>query len=146
MTHLNTNRRKPGNKGGRPRKIDKAVHRLSVRLTDGENLRFERMFERSGLRERSRYLKALIFQTPLKVVKVDKARMDYYIRLSDFHNQFRAIGNNYNQTTKAIKANFGETRGLQMLYRLEKATIELIGVSKEIAELTKEFEAKSIPN
>ncbi len=130
------------NKGGRPPKPDKALHRHSVRLTDEENLRFERMFEQSGLPERSRYLKALIFKTPLKVVKVDKAAMDYYIRLTNFYYQFQAIGNNYNQTTKAIKANFGAKRGLSMLYRLEKETIELVVLSKKIVELTREFEQR----
>ena len=142
MTEENNNRRRPANKGGRPRKADKATHRHSVRLTDEENLRFERMFGQSGLAERSQYLKALIFKTPLKVVKVDKAAMDYYVRLTNFYHQFQAIGNNYNQTTKAIKANFGEKRGLSMLYRLEKATIELIVLSKQIVELTKEFEQR----
>ncbi len=142
MTEQKNNRRKPDSKGGRPRKADKATHRHSVRLTDEENLRFEKMFEQSGLTERSRYLKAILFKTPLKVVKVDKATMDYYIRLTNFYHQFQAIGNNYNQTTKAIKANFGEKRGLQMLYRLEKATFELVVLSKQIVELTREYEHK----
>lgn len=86
--------------------------------------------------------KALIFKTPLKVVKVDKAAMDYYIRLTIFYHQFQAIGNNYNQTTKAIKANLGEKQGLSMLYRLEKATIELVVLSRKIVGLTREFESK----
>lgn len=129
-------------KGGRPRKPDKASHRHCVRLTDEENVRFERMFEQSGLPERSRYLKAVLFNTPLKVVKIDKAEMDYYIRLTNFYHQFQAIGNNYNQTVKAIKSNFGEQRGRQMLFRLEKTTIELIVLSKKIVELTREFEQR----
>ena len=130
------------NKGGRPPKANKAIHRHCIRLTDEENLRFERMFELSGLAERSKYLKAVLFKTPLKVVKVDKATMDYYIRLTNFYHQFQAIGNNYNQTTKAIKSNFGEKRGLNMLYRLEKATMELVGLSKKIVELTREYEQR----
>lgn len=133
--------RKP-NKGGRPRVADKAVHRYVVRLTDEENLRFVRMFEQSGLTEHSRYLKAVIFKTPLKIVKVDKATMDYYIRLTNFYHQFQAIGNNYNQTVKALKSNFGEKRALAMLYKLEKATIELVVLSKKIIALTREYEQR----
>jgi hypothetical protein len=64
------------------------------------------------------------------------------MRLTHFYHQFQAIGNNYNQITKAIKSNFGEKRGLSMLYRLEKATVELVVISKQIVELTKEFEEK----
>jgi hypothetical protein len=130
------------NRGGRPCKPDKATHRHCVRLTDEENLRFERLFEQSGLAERARFLKAILFKTPLKIVKVDKATMDYYIRLTEFHHQFQAIGNNYNQTTKAIKSNFGEKRGLAMLYRLEKATMELVVLSRKIIELTREYEQR----
>lgn len=130
------------NKGGRPRKADKAVHRHCVRLTDEENMRFERLFEQSGLTERSRFLKAILFKTPIKVVKIDKATMDYYIRLTNFYHQFQAIGNNYNQTVKAIRTNFGEKRGLAMLYSLEKATIELVVLSKKIIALTKEYEER----
>lgn len=133
---------KQQHRGGRPRKADKAVHRHSVRLTDEENLRFERMFEQSGLPERSKFLKAILFNTPLKVIKIDKAASDYYIRLTNFHRQFQSIGNNYNQTTKAIKANFGEKRALQMLFKLEKTTVELIVLSRKIIELTREFEQK----
>lgn len=130
------------NKGGRPRKTDKAIHRHCVRLTDEENLRFEKLFEQSGLQERSRFLKAVVFGNPIKVVKIDKATMDYYIRLTNFYHQFQAIGNNYNQTVKAIKSNFGEKRGLTMLYKLEKATVELVILSKKIIALTREYEEK----
>lgn len=129
-------------RGGRPCTENKAVHRYCMRLTDGENLKFLAMFEDSGLMEHSRFLKNAVFNTTLKVVKVDKAATDYYIRLTNFYRQFQSIGNNYNQTVRAVKSNFGEKRGLQMLYKLEKTTIELIVLSKKIIDLTKEFEEK----
>lgn len=135
-------RDKRPDRGGRPPKIDPANHFCGFKMTSREKLQFERMMERAGITDRSRYIKSVLFGREVKVVKIDKARMDYYTRLTNFYHQYRAIGNNYNQTTKAIKANFGEKRGLAMLYRLEKATIELVAVSKQIVELTKEFEAK----
>lgn len=49
----------------------------------------------------------------MKVVKIDKATNDYYILLTNFYNQFQAIGNNYNQTVRAIKTNFGEKEGFR---------------------------------
>lgn len=48
----------------------------------------------------------------------------------------------YNQIVRALKTNFGEKRALQMLYRLEQCTIELVVLSKHIITLTKEYEAE----
>ncbi len=68
--------------------------------------------------------------------------MNYYMRLTISYNQYQAVGNNYNQLVRAIRANFGEERGLAMLYRLEKTTIELISITKELFVLTDELEKK----
>lgn len=92
------------------------------------------------LKERSKFIKAMIFGREIKVVKIDKATMDYYIRLTNFYHQFQSIGNNYNQTVKAVKTNFGEKRAYAMLRNLEKATIDLVVLSKRIIMLTREFE------
>jgi hypothetical protein len=75
-------------------------------------------------------------------VKFDKAAMDYYMRLTTFHSQFRAIGVNYNQIVKHLKTAFSEKIALALLYKLEKATIELVAIQKQIVKLTEEFERK----
>jgi hypothetical protein len=77
-------------------------------------------------------------------VKVNKAAMDYYMRLTTFHSQFRAIGVNYNQVAKAIKSTFTEKKALAFLYKLEKATIELVTINQKIIALTQEFEKKMV--
>ena len=76
----------------------------------------------------------------MKIVKIDKATMDYYMRLTSFYSQFQVVGVNYNQTVKAIKTNFSEKRALILLRQLEKATFELVAINKKVMELTKEFE------
>jgi len=80
----------------------------------------------------------------MKIVKIDKATMDYYMRLTSFYSQFQAVGNNYNQTVKAIKTNFSEKRALILLRQLEKATFELVAINKKVMELTAEFERKNL--
>ncbi len=70
--------------------------------------------------------------------------MDYYMRLTTFHSQFRAVGTNYNQVTKAIKATFTEKKALAFLYRLEKATFELVAIHRQVLDLTDEFERKHL--
>lgn len=37
------------------------------------------------------------------VVTFDKSQHDYFAKLSDFHAQFRMVGNNYNQTLKELE-------------------------------------------
>lgn len=129
-------------KGGRKPKSDPAIHRYGIKLNSEENDKFLLLLRQSGVEEKSKFIKAMIFSKTMKVVKIDKATTDYYILLTNFYNQFQAIGNNYNQTTRAIKTNFGERRGLAMLYKLEKVTFELVLLSKQILLLTKEFEQK----
>ena len=137
----NTNRKK---QGGRKLKKDTAIHRYCIRLNDEENARFTTLFLQSGMKEKTGFIKHLLFGTVLKTVKIDKAAMDYCIRLTTFYAQFQAIGNNYNQTVKAIKTNFSEKRALSLLYQLEKTTVELIVLSKKIIALTAEFEHKHL--
>ncbi len=128
--------------GGRKPKTDPATFRYTINLTSDENFRFLQIFEKSGMDRYAKFIKAVLFKREIKVVKVDKTTLDYYIRLTDFHRQFRAIGNNYNQILLALKTNFGEKKALQMIYGLERRTIELAVLSKRIADLTLEYERK----
>lgn len=125
---------------GRKPKADPAIHRYGIKLTNEENVRFEAAFSESGMKEKAGFIKKSIFGGRIKVVKIDKATMDYYMRLTNFYHQFQSIGNNYNQTVKAVKTNFGEKRAFVLLRNLEKATIDLVLLSKRIIMLTREFE------
>ena len=113
---------------GRKPKSDPAVFRYGIKLNSEENGKFELLFEQSGFSQRSKF--------------IDKATMDYYIRLTNFYHQFQAIGNNYNQTVKAVKSNFSDKRALALLYKLEKTTMELVVLSRQIIALTREYEEK----
>ena len=129
-------------KGGRKPAADPAVYRYGIKLNSVDNARFEELFLKSGLAEKSKFIKSMIFSKEIKVVKIDRAAMDYYMRLTTIFSQYKAIGVNYNQTVKAIKANFGDKRAMSLLYKLEKETIKLVGLSQEVLRLSKEFEEK----
>jgi hypothetical protein len=88
---------------GRKAKANRAIHRYGIKLNDDENARFTSLFLQSGLKEKTKFIKNMIFGTAMKTVKIDKAAMDYCIRLTNFYALFQAIGNNYNQVTKVIK-------------------------------------------
>jgi hypothetical protein len=131
-----------GWRGGRKPKADPCRHRYSFNLNDTDNVQFLSLFDASGLKDKAHFITSCIFNRELKVVKIDKAAMDYYMRLTNFHSQFRAIGNNYNQVTKAIKGTFTDKKALAFLYKLENVTKELIVLNQKIIALTKEFEEK----
>lgn len=131
-----------GTRTGRKPKNDPADHKYSFRLNAEENTRFERLLADSGARDRTLFIKKSIFSGQIKVVRIDKATMDYYIKLTEFHKQFQAIGNNYNQVVRALKNNFGEKRAMSLLYKLEKLSVELMLLCKKITALTQEYERK----
>ena len=140
---MEENKKKNSRKSaGRKPKSDPAVHRYVVRLNSEENGRFDIQFQKSGLKERSKFIKTMIFGKEIKVVRIDKATMDYYIRLTEFHKQFQAVGNNYNQVVRALKNNFGEKRARALLYKLERLSLELMLVCKKVMALTQEYERK----
>ena len=134
--------KKNPHKGGRPSKIDPAVHRYSISLNAEENARFLTLFETSGMHVMAHFITACVFQKGIKIVKIDKATMDYYMRLTSFYSQFRAIAVNYNQVVKILYQRFSEKKASAYLYKLEKQTIELAVLSQNIVKLTEEFETK----
>jgi len=127
---------------GRKPKNDPADYKYSFRLNAAEKAKFDRLLAESGARDRTLFIKKAVFGGTLKVVKVDKAGMDYYVRLTEFYRQFQAVGNNYNQVVRSIRNNFGEKRAMALLYRLEKSNLELILVCRKVMALTEEYQRK----
>lgn len=129
-------------RGGRTPKSKKRDKRYVVRFTEEENAGFLALFEASGLPSKAEYIAAVLLNRELKTVKIDKAGIDFYMRLTGFYSQFRAVGVNYNQVVKALKINFTEKKALAFLYKLEKQTVELVELSRKIIALTEEFKQK----
>ena len=138
---MDSNSQKTG-KGGRKPKNDKANYRYTVNFTEMENAKFMTLLRQSEMKGISKFIAAMIFGREMKIVRIDKATADYFMRLTNFYSQYQAVGVNYNQTVKAIKTNFSEKRALVLLRQLEKATFELVVTNKKVMELTKEFEQK----
>lgn len=133
-------------KGGRKPKSDPAVFRYSVRFNSANHARFLSLYEQSGAKNKADFIVSRIFDRPFIVTKIDKSIHDYYTRLTAFFGQFRAVGNNYNQIVKVLHSNFTEKKALAFLYKLEKATIELVEIHKRVVALTKELESKCLNN
>lgn len=141
--------RKPGRvdtaskwKGGRTPKEESQLHSFyyGFRLDELQNIEFERLFENSGAKTKSQFILAALFDKPMKIVKIDKAATDYYIKLTNLQSEYRQIGVNYNQAVKALHTGLSEKKALAMLYKLEQLTIEFISLNREIIRLTQELE------
>lgn len=144
-----SNTRKPGRadasgkwRGGRTPKEESQLHSYyyGFRLDELQNIEFERLFENSGVKTKSQFILSALFDKPMKVVKIDKAATDYYIKLTNLQSEYRRIGVNYNQAVKALHTGLSEKKALAMLYKLEQLTIEFISLNREIIRLTQEFE------
>jgi hypothetical protein len=134
--------RKQIRKTGRKPKNDPAVHRYSINLNDEDNARFLALFDQSGMNVKAHFITACIFQKTVKTVKIDMDAVEYHAGLTKLFGQFRGIATNYNQIVKLLNTNFSEKKALAYLYKLEKQTIEMVQIFKEIATLTAEFEKK----
>ena len=126
-------------RGGRPGKNDTASNCVMVRFTDQEYARFISLYEQSGLLAKAVFIKARVFDESFKVIKTDEGTLKFVAKLTQMHAQFRAVGTNYNQVVKELHINFSQKRALQMLYKLEKETVELAIIGKQIIALCDEF-------
>ena len=103
---------------------------------------FLKMFDRSGVTNKSAFIKARIFGEPFHVVTFDKSQHEYYVKLSVSHAQFRMVGNIYNQTLKELKCHFSERRTMALVCKLEKYMMQLVQIMQKVTELTDEYREK----
>ena len=72
----------------------------------------------------------------------DPTKQRYLVRLNEYIAQISRVGNNYNQVVKELRIHFSEKKAMALLYKLEKCTIDLVKLSREIVELSREMQAK----
>lgn len=128
------------NKGGRKPKVNPRENRYVFRLTDEENAKFLALFDQSGMDNKAKFIVSMVFGKDFKSVKIDKGTVDFYMRLTSFHSQFRSIGVNYNQIVKLLYSKFSEKKASAYLYKLEKQITEMVQIFKKVVELTEGFD------
>lgn len=143
---MNEENKKKSKKTGRPRKTDPAKIRYTISLNEEEHARFLDLFDKSGMQVKAHFITSCIFNKPIKTVHIDKGTVDYYMRLTSFHTQFRSVGVNYNQIVKLLYRNFSEKKAAAFLYKLEKQTLEMVQLFHKVIKLTEEFEENYLKN
>jgi hypothetical protein len=141
---MDQNNRKKQNRGGRIPKNNPSIHRHVFRLTSEENSKLLSLYEASGMNNKAKFIISMLFDKQIKIVKIDRAAMEYHLRLTSLYSQFRAVGVNYNQIVKILYRNFSDKKAAAYLFKLEKETIEMAKLCKEIIVLTQEFEQKHL--
>ena len=143
---MNQNNRKQLKKTGRRLKEDPAKFRYTISFNQEEHNRFLALFDQSGMLVKAHFITSCIFEKTIKTIKIDKGTVDFYMRLTSFHSQFRSVGVNYNQIVKLLYKNFSEKKASAYLYKLEKQTIEMVVLCQNIIQLMEEFEVKHLKN
>lgn len=143
---MNDQKNNKKSKGGRKPKINPLNHRYVFRLDDEDNSKFLSLFEASGIDNKAKFITSVLFSKEIKTVKIDKGTVDFYMRLTSFYSQFRAVGVNYNQVVKLLYTHFTEKKAAAFLYQLEKHTAELSTLCRKIIELANEFTNENIEN
>lgn len=139
---MDENTKKKRGKGGRTPKDDPSIHRHVFRLTAEENAKLLSLFEASAMNNKAKFIIALLFAKEMKTVKIDKGTVDFYMRLTSLHSQFRSVGVNYNQVVKLLYSHFSEKKAAAYLYKLEKQTAEFAALCQKIILIVQEFEEK----
>ena len=85
----------------------------------------------------------------LTILVESRIRWKVYVRfggeyLETYHRNMtrRWVLSLHNQVTKELHIHFSEKKALALLYKLEKATLELVGLSRQIIELSHTFESR----
>ena len=130
------------NKGGRPPLIDRCDHCVKVRFNNAEWDELTRMMEKADTTVKATFIKQLIFGKPFRALTTDRSLAAYCAKLSEFFSQYRTVGINYDLAVKELRANFSEKKATAHVSRLERATLELVGITHDVMKLSQKFEER----
>lgn len=127
-------------KAGRKPKIDTAVFRCSVNFTATEKATLMSMYDKVQVESMSAFIKMILFGKPFKVFYLDENTRVFIDKLSSLNALYRTVGVEYGLLVKTLRENFTEAKAMKSLYELERKTIELVRISRDIVELARQFD------
>ena len=120
-------------------------YRYYLRLDERDNARFLDLYERSGAKSKSDFIRHRLFQTPFRVISHDASAVDFYVRLTHINAQIRKIGVLYNQAVRSINVYHSVNTARVLLSKLEVYQENIIALLEESIRLTTEFNTKWLP-
>lgn len=119
------------------RKEKTPSHLYFVRLNEEDNLKFQCLYDKSGAKNKSEFIRARLFESSFKVITIDKSTVDFCNKLTEVNAHIRKIGVLYNQTVRAINSFHSAKVAHTLLEKLENYTMqlqELVNISVTLAE------------
>ena len=100
------------------------------------------LFQRSGVKTKSDFVRGRILGESFKVITVDKSAVEYYRKLSELTAQIHKIGVLYNQTVRAINSYHSVKTAQILLEKLEKLSAQIIVLQEQANSLTIDYRKK----
>lgn len=119
--------------------------RYYLRLDATDNARFLDLYERSGTKNKSEFIRRRIFQTPFRVITHDASTADFYVRLTHINAQLRKIGVLYNQAVRSINAYHSVKTAHALLQKVALYQEKITALLEESIRLTEAFNVKWLP-
>lgn len=120
-------------------------YRYYLRLGEKDNARFLNLYEQSGAKTKSDFIRNRLFQTPFRVISHDASAVDFYVRLTQINAQIRKIGVLYNQAVRPINAYHSVKTAHALLQKVVAYQENIALLLEKSIRLTEEFNTKWLP-
>ena len=100
------------------------------------------LFQKSGAKTKSDFVRARLLGEPFKVIAVDKSAVDYYRKLSELTAQIHKIGVLYNQAVRAIHSYHADKTARIMLEKLARYSARIVALQEEAIRLTIDYRSR----
>ena len=100
------------------------------------------LFQRSGAKTKSDFVRGRILGESFKVITIDKSAVEYYRKLSELTAQIHKVGVLYNQTVRAINSYHSVKTAQILLEKLEELSAQIITLQEQAISLTIDYRKK----
>lgn len=107
-----------------------------------DQLKLIDMYQRSGAKTKSDFVRARLFGEEFKVITVDKSAVDYHRKLSELTSQIHKIGVLYNQAVRAINSYHSVKTAQILLGKLVELSRQIMALQEQAIALTIDFREK----
>ena len=97
------------------------------------------LFQRSGAKTKSDFVRARLLGEEFKVISVDKSAVEYNRKLSEFTAQIHKIGILYNQAVRALNTYHSVKTAQVMLEKLAHYSTQILALQSQVIALTIDY-------